>query len=257
MNRFLRAAIGLGSTLAALAGLASDAGAAASEARLNLVLSGAPTQVSGGGFNDVIARYNQVTLAPLGYNPLAKVQFGWEYGVELRYEMRPNFVVNAGLSQLKVLQRTEFLPALTQAVNLTSEVLTVPVHVGGDYYFQPYNQGDFRARAFVGGGVISYTYSRGTLAQVLSNADTTLIQNFGNAFRKSGTQDAPGYYVEGGVHMFFALRYSVLMAAYYRSGELGALRDERSSAPVVDDRGRPVTMDVSGVGLKLAVGIAL
>ena len=36
----------------------------------------------------------------------------------------------------------------------------MPVHVGGAYYLQPYNQGDFQARAYVGGGLVQYTYTR-------------------------------------------------------------------------------------------------
>ena len=43
----------------------------------------------------------------------------------------------------------------------------MPVHVGAAYYLQPYNQGDFQARMFFGGGLMQYTYSRASFGQTV------------------------------------------------------------------------------------------
>lgn len=254
MIRFRPGAV-LAAVLCAIVLHAGEARAAAEIHRLNLVISGMPTQVSGDGFNEAIQRYNDVVLAPIQYEPLSKVQFGWQFQGELRYFVRPNWSVNAGISQLRVLNRREFLPALNQGVNLTAELLTVPVHLGASYYMQPYNQGDFQARAYFGGGLLSYTHTRATIEQVLTNPDTTLTERFGAPFKLVGTQDGPGYYVDAGVHMFFALRYSVMLSAFYRSGDLLALVNEETGLPILGPDGKPLHVDVSGLGARLGIAI--
>ncbi len=236
---------------------AGQARAAAEIHRLNLVISGMPSSIQGDGFNDAIDRYNQTVLNPILYQPVDKVAFGWQFQSELRYFVRPNISVNAGLSQLRSINRREFLPALNQAVNVQAELITVPVHLGASYYMQPYNQGDFQARGYFGGGLVSYTHTRTSIQQVLTNPDTTLIERFGGSFKLSGTQDAPGYYVEGGVHMFFALRYSVLVSAFYRSGDVTNLIDESTGAILRDQKGNPLHVNVSGVGARLGLAIGL
>lgn len=255
MIRFRPGAVLAAALLCAVVLHAGQAWAAAEIHRLNLVISGMPSQVDGDGFNDAIQRYNDTVLGPVGYEPLDKLQFGWQFQSELRYFIRPNVSVNAGLSHLRVQSKREFLPGLTQAVNVRAELLTVPVHLGASYYMQPYNQGDFQARAFFGGGLLSYTHSRFTLEQVMTNPDTTLTERFGESFRITGTQDAPGYYVEGGVHMFFALRYSVLLSAFYRAGDISGVIDEDTGLPLLDADGKPLHVDVSGVGARLGVAI--
>ncbi len=234
---------------------AGQARAAAEIHRLSLAISGMPSSIQGDGFNDAITRYNETFLAPIAYEPVEKVGFGWQFQSELRYFVRPNVSVNAGVSQLRAINKREFLPALNQAVNVQAELITVPVHLGASYYLQPYNQGDFQARAFFGGGLISYTHTRTTIEQVLTNPDTTLTQRFGNSFKITGTQDAPGYYVDAGVHMFFALRYSVLVSAFYRSGDITNLRDENTGAILRDRNGDALHVDVSGIGARLGLGI--
>ena len=67
--------------------------------------------------------------------------------------------------------------------------------------------------------------------------------------------------------MFFAARYSMIVGAIYRSGELRDMRLNRvesngrvipvaSPGPVMkNSKGQPYRMDVGGVGVKMAVGI--
>lgn len=238
-----------------------DSHAAAEVHRLSLMLSGVPTSINGGDFNDAIDYYNATHLAPQQKELLPKVSFSWLFDGELRYFVRPNFAVTAGVSHLRAGHRNEYLPALTQSIDVRSDVITVPVHVGGSYYFSPYNQGDFQARAFLGGGYVQYTHTRASLTQTLTAADSLLTYTMTGSFKQAQTQDAPGYYVEGGAHMFFASRFSALLSLYYRSGELRdmVITENSSTASPLNPTQqflKPTDkLDVGGVGIKLAVGI--
>ncbi len=248
--------------LCAAAFTAVEAHAAAEVHRLSLMLAGVPTGVNGGDFNDAIDHFNQVSLNPRQYEEMPRVSFSWLFDSELRYFVRPNFAVSAGVGHLRAGHRLEFLPALSQSVDIRTEVITVPVHVGGAYYLQPYNQGDFQARAFVGGGLVQYTFTRAAAYQTVVSADSATNVDWRGTFRRSQTQDSPGYYLEGGAHMFFASRFSALLSVVYRSGQLrnmvvtedtytppGALPNAASPFPLTE------TLDVGGVGFKMAVGI--
>jgi len=85
-----------------------------------------------------------------------------------------------------------------------------------------------------------------------------LFQEISRDFKFTNTQDSPGYYTEAGVHMFFASRYSVLLSALYRSGQIERMVDERTGAVVFDpETGKPFSLDVSGIGLRMAAIIGL
>ena len=230
--------------------------AAAEVHRLNLALSAIPTQVKAGDFNDVVRYYNDTVLNPLGLDPLDKVSFSWLFDAELRYFVTRSLSINAGVGHLRARTAKEYLPALATSINVHADLITVPIHVGGAYYLQPYNQGDFQARMFFGGGLVQYTHSRMILEQVLSGADSATTANLGGTFKITGTQDAPGYYAEGGVHMFFAARYSIVLSAMYRSGEIRGMIEETQAFPLQNPlNGEPLMLDVSGIGLRLAANI--
>ena len=135
----------------------------------------------------------------------------------MRYFLRQSIAVSAGVGQLRKQTQREFLPAIQADVQVRAEIISVPVHVGADYYLQAYNQGDFQARAFMGGGFQSLVYSHARLQQVATVGDafTELILD--------GKRDSPGYYADVGVHMFFAARFSVLIAGVYRSAMIRQL----------------------------------
>lgn len=226
--------------------------------RLNLALSGVPTQVRAGDFNDGITFYNNTVLDPRGYEPIAKAGFSWLFDSELRYFLNRNLAVTVGVGQIRGKSVKEYLPALAQAINVRTEFVSVPVHVGAAWYLQPYNQGDFQARMFFGGGLVQYTHSRTQFSQQLAGADSTLNAQLGGSYKVSSTADAPGYYAEGGVHMFFSSRYSVVLSALYRSGVVTNLIDERTGAPVINPiTHQPASLDVGGLGLRMAAVIGL
>jgi hypothetical protein len=258
----LRRSVALAALLAALLAPV-QAFAAAEVHRLNLALSGLPTSIGAGDFNDSIDRFNTVTLSPLGYEPLAKVSFSWLFDADLRYFVTRNLAVTAGVGQLRAASKKEYLPAVGQSIDVRADLLTAPVHVGAAYYLQPYNQGDFQARMFVGGGLVSYTHSRSSLSMVLTGTDSvTTLGLTGNYKRYKvtsiSTQDAPGYYGEAGVQMFFASRYSILLSGVYRSGVVQDLVDEKTGAPVLNPiTGKPASLDVGGLGLRMAAVIGL
>ena len=234
--------------------------AAAEVHRFNLVLSGTPTQINAGDFNDGIEFYNQtvVTPPPRGYDPLPKVTFSWLFDSEFRYFLMHNLALSAGVGQLRAKSAKEYLPALSQSINVSATLITVPVHIGAAYYLQAYNQGDFQARAFVGAGLEHYTHSRTTFTQNLFGADSATTAQLGGSFKFTNSADATGYYAEGGVHMFFSSRYSVLLSLLYRSGEIQGLVDERTGRPVLDPKtGKPASLDVGGLGFRMGVVVGL
>jgi hypothetical protein len=245
--------LALGLAIAAIAP-ARDARAAANESRFNIVLSAMPSSVEGGDFNDAVDYLNGVLLAPRGNENLDKISFAFQYDIAARYMVRQNIAITAGIGQLRAQTKREFLPAIQQSVEIRGEILASPVQVGGAYYFQPYNQGDFRARGFLGGGFLSMINSRALFQ--LQETGTDSSTSYGGSFVTAAVRDAPGYYLEGGVHMFFASRYSVMLSGVYRSAKIEQMVDRETRLPVLDPTsGQPFTLDVSGLGLRAGVGI--
>jgi hypothetical protein len=258
--------------------LSPEAMAAAEVHRLNLVISAMPSQLDGGGMNDLLERYNQYPLEARGFEGLDKLGMGWMFDGELRYFVRPSFAVAAGVSHLKVLTSREFLPSIGASITVSGQVISVPVHLGAQYYLAPYTQGDFQARAFVGGGLMSLTATRALFSTYESGlprrtGDTLDVASLGGSNRLVARGDGPGYYAEVGAHLFFAARYSVIVGAVYRSMKIRDLANEGivvvpdpdrppSLVPLkkrlLDREGRPVripALDLSGVGVRMALGI--
>jgi hypothetical protein len=127
-------------------------------------------------------------------------------------------------------------------------VFAVPVSVGGAYYMAPYNQGDFQARAYMGGGFLSVVQSRLKFQQTSNNVPG--VPSATIAWKR----DSPGYYVEVGVHMFFASRFSVLLGGIYRSAKIEALLDRETHEPAYTPPPdvQPLSMDLSGIGARMA-----
>ena len=230
----------------ALGAVAREAGAAAEVHRLNLVISAIPTQVQATDFNRDLDQFNRIYLEPGGLEGIKKITFAWYYDVQLRYFVRQNVAVCAGAGQLRSATKREFLPAIDQDVQLRAEILSVPVQVGGAYYFQPYNQGDFQARAYLGGGLMSLVYNRERFG-----INTTFV---GGSFQRSGRGDSPGFYVETGAHMFFAARFSAMVGAIYRNAKIRDL-EGRVRSPAGIFRVPVPDLDTSGVGARMALAI--
>lgn len=256
---------------------APEAMAAAEVHHLNLVISAMPSQLDGGGMNDLIERYNQYPLGARGFEGISKLGMGWLFDTELRYFVRPSFALAAGVGYLKVETKRDFLPSIGTSINVRGEVISVPVHVGGQYYLAAYNQGDFQARAFVGGGLLSLASSRATFSTYESGlprrGDSLDVASLGGTNRIIATGESPGFYAEVGAHMFFAARYSVIVGAVYRSMKIRDLAND--GVIMVPDPNRPISvpplrtkllgkdgkpvgiheLDLSGVGVRMALGI--
>jgi hypothetical protein len=233
----------------ALAWRVPVATAAAEIHRYSLVLSTVPTQLRASEFNSLIDVINHNALEPRGLEPLDRINFSWMFDAELRYFVRQNLALSAGAGRIKKSSSQVYLPGIGLNITLSAHVTSVPLHAGAAYYFKPYNQGDFQARAYVGAGFMSVVYNRATLELTESGLVT------GQAFRTTGTNDGAGYYGEMGAHMFFASRYSVLLSGLYRSNQVRNLVEETTGAPLYDAQGRPLTLDVGGAGFRMAVGI--
>jgi len=253
LNRFRLAALAALASACVWLPSARPAQAAAEIHKLNLVLSAIPSQVAGGNFNDVIDIINRTQLEPRGNQGLDHIGFAWLFGAELRYFARPNFTLQAGFSQLRAETERTFLPGIGLQTTYRGEMLSVPIHVGGTYYFTPYNQGDFQARAYLGGGLQSLVYNKATF-QVLATVPDTLTGSTKVLDAKQVfTQDAPGWYGEFGVHMFFAARYSVILGGYYRSSFVRNMELDANGQHIPSG----LKLDMSGIGARMALGIGL
>jgi hypothetical protein len=283
MRRFALTRLRLGVLLAlavalGASSLAPKAMAAAEVHRLNLVLSGMPSQVTGGGINDLLRRYNEYPLESRGLQSLDEIGMGWLFDAELRYFVRPNFALAAGVGHLKVQSQRTYMPNIGASIDVLGQVITVPLHVGAQYYLAPYNQGDFQARAFVGGGLLSLVSTRGLFEthesglNDLYSADNDTLDDasLGGDNRVTAQGDGAGYYAEIGAHMFFAARYSVVVGAIYRSmkvtdltsvGTITVPHDAVVSPYLKEtlmkgDRPAGISeLDLSGVGVRMAVAI--
>jgi len=245
MSRLVRTA--LGSVLISLLLSAGQARAAAEVHRFNLVLSMIPTSIDGGDFNNNIDFINTTRLTPLGLEGLKKVSFAWLFDAQFQYMIRTNMAVTVGVGQLRAKTDREYLPALDQAVQLHGEVLSVPVQVGGLYYLAPFNQGDFQARVYLGGGVMSLVYNRALFQQEAQNVPSV------PSGTSIATHDGPGYYAELGGQMWFASHFSVMIGGIYRSAKIEHLVDAHTGAPVLNAQGKPYTLDFTGGGAKLGI----
>lgn len=242
---------------------AGEALAAADVHKFNLVLSANPRQITGGDFTDNLDWMNDNVLEPRGLSGFDRITYGWYYESRLSYFVRNNFALNVGLGQIRQTTKKEYLPALRQDIQLRFEVLSVPAHAGASYYFTPYNQGDFQARAYLGGGMLSNVDNKVTYQQFEANTDsaTTLHTPFvpgGGSTVLRVSRNSPGWYAEAGVHMFFASRFSVLLGGLYHSAKVRGLRVTDDGTPVNNlTDGKPASIDMSGVGVRLALAIGL
>ena len=109
------------------------------------------------------------------------------------------------------------------------------------------------ARYYVGAGLLSNIYSVVTFQQEQVTDEPGGILR-GGSFTLRSSRDSPGYYVQTGAHMFFAARYSVMLGVVLRSAELTRLVDTETGELVIVD-GMPLDVDLSGVGVKLALGL--
>lgn len=260
MNRIRLVAVLLALAAAAvgLMSRAPEALAAAEIHRLNLVLSAMPSQLDGGDFNSDLDFFNRSVLEVNGLESIDEIKMAWLFEGGFRYFVRPNVAMSVGVGQIKKQTRREYLPGLQQSIELTGEVLSVPVNAGVAYYLAPYNQGDFQARAFIGGGVTSLVYNKVRFQNVAAVTDTALYEDFPElrtSFKDVRTRDAAGWFAEFGVHMFFAARYSVMLSGVYRSARIDAFLDRDTGRPVKNHRGEPFALDMSGLGVRAAAAI--
>ena len=219
--------------------------------RLNVVLSGVPTQVRADDFNGLIEDINRRELIPRGLEPLGKIKLSWLFDGEVRYFARQNLAVTVGVGRLSTTKSQEYLPAISLSIVLSAKVTSVPIHAGAAYYFKPYNQGDFQARAFVGGGFVSLVHNQATLSAGGSGIPPA------QAFEITGTNDGPGYYAEGGAHLFFATRFSVVLSGMYRSCVVRNLVIQGLGVPLLGSNGKPISLDVGGAGVRMGLSIGL
>lgn len=236
--------------LLAAIGSAREARAAAEVHRFNVVFSANPTSIAAGEVNDHLGVFNRDVLSARGLKGMDNISFGWFYQIEARYFVTQNVAVSAGFGQLKSQSKREFLPAISEDIQLRLEMISVPIHVGGAFYLPPYNQGDFQARAYLGAGFMSLVHNRLTFQreEVGTDASTTL----GGSSVLVATADSPGYYGEFGVHMFFPSRFSVMVGALYRSGKVRDVvgnMDVAGGAVPLDI----VTLDTGGLGVRMGV----
>jgi hypothetical protein len=134
---------------------------------------------------------------------------------------------------------------------VAARILTVPENLGAAYYLNPKTSGDFTLRPFVGAGMIRLVETKAKVGGEAQLADTT----FGNFSRPFG--EGFGFYAEGGVHMMFPSKYSILLNAMYRKAKTNRVYEENTHQLLYNQDGTPYELDVSGFGIRLALQINL
>jgi len=242
---------------AAMIAWSPSAHASAQVNKFSLMLSANPTSLKPKEFNEKLIGGVNNRLQARGLEPMDEITFGWLYEAELRYFLRPNFALGFGVGQVRSVSKQEYLPRINAAIQFRAELLSVPVHLGGTYYLPPYNQGDFQARWYFGGGMTSLVYDRARFQAVETGTDST--STLGGTYKISAHGDSPGYYMESGVHMFFASRFSVMLGLMYRSALIrqmeGTLEVPSASGTTHVDLGPVLNLDTSGTGARFAVAI--
>ncbi|TMQ72996.1 MAG: hypothetical protein E6K80_01325 [Candidatus Eisenbacteria bacterium] len=239
--RSLRHLARLAMGIALLLVVASSAVAAPEIHRLNLILSSNPTQLTATDLNNFIDDYNRTKLATKGLEALGNISFAWYHQAEVRYFLRPNWAVGGGIGQIRAETRREFLPRISQEIVLRADVVSVPVHVGGTYYLAPFTQGDFQARAYLGGGFMSLTNNKIVFEELEFQTDSATTLG----------------------HMWFASRYSVMLGAIYRSAIVRGLREVDEivehngvkTVAVVPKEQPSLTLDTGGIGLRMGLAV--
>ena len=115
-----------------------------------------------------------------------------------------------------------------------------------------------------GGGFLSLVYNRAR-ARAARVRDRHRDDAVRQLHASRGAATAPGYYLEGGAHMFFAARYSVMLGVIYRSAQ-----DPRPAATSRRQHGRtsrrslgyrqtfrcagPRALDMGGLGVRMGIG---
>ena len=251
----------------AVAGRAPDASAAAEVHKLNLMLSASPSSLNAKDFNDDLDTYNRLVITPRGYDELKALSFGWYFQGEARYFIRPNIAISAGYGTLSAETKREYLPRISQAINIDAHLSTAVANFGASYYLAPFNQGDFQARAYLSGGLLSMIGSEFKFTKTETNTDsTTTLGGFETIYGANtqivGKQDGPGWYAEVGAHMFFASRFSVMLGVLYRDMKVSGVprqlteTDRRNGLTISEPfSGGPTSVDLSGMSARMAVCI--
>ncbi|MFI5370141.1 MAG: hypothetical protein ACHQ52_01195 [Candidatus Eisenbacteria bacterium] len=265
--RIRRAALWALVVVCAVAGRAPKASAAAEIHKLNFLISGNPSSLAAEQYNNLINNYNSAVLDPRGYEPLKGMHFAWFFQAQLRYFVRPNITVDGGYGNLQDDQKAEFLPRIKQSIDIDTYIKTNVWNVGGSYYLQPYNQGDFQARMYFSAGLLSLSNTEVNFSKTEDGTDSTstLGSAVGNTNRYDytykGKLEGPGWYLEGGAHLFFAVRYSVMLGVMYRNMSVSAVPvtltefDPSGVAHPQPSPTGPVEVDLSGVSARMGICI--
>src|SRR5580765_4261332 len=136
-SALIRRNTGAALALAAILGIPgtfSNAQAAAIVHRFNLELGAGFTSIAADNYNQQLD-YTNIFLTSRGLQGLDHITYSFMYDAGIRFFVRPSFAVRAGVSQLRNQTKREYLPAIHEDINIRSEVFSIPISVGGDYYF--------------------------------------------------------------------------------------------------------------------------
>lgn len=223
--------------------------------RLGLALSLMPTSLALGDINDEIDRLNSETGA-LGppFSPQAPIgNLSWDglWQAELKYFYNRKIAIVAGIGQIKRRSQLELQPVAEGSTIIRGYTRAVPIHLGADYYFEPRTSGDFTMRPFVGAGYMKIADTKTSFGYELLRPDS-LLRNFTDSYG-----NGHGFYVEGGIHMMFPSRYSILVNANYRNAKVKQMQFFEDGTVVLTPGGDLLETDLSGFGLRFAVQMKL
>ena len=223
--------------------------------RLGLALFVMPSSLKLGDFNEQIDILNQTTAnfgQPFGSQaPIEHITWDAIWGAELKYFYNRNIAIVGGIGQIKKESKLDLQPVADGQTLIRGYVRSVPIHLGADYYFEPRTSGDFTLRPFVGGGYVRVADTKTSTGYDLIRPDSTLTDF------TTGYGRGHGFFLEGGVHMMFPSRYSVLVNANYRNAHVKQMNDYDTGQVILNTDGELMETDLSGFGVRLALQIGL
>jgi outer membrane protein W len=218
--------------------------------RLGLAIYAMPTSLNLHDVNESIDRLNEITAQdPFELAPIDKITWGAMFGAEAKYFVNRNWSLVAGFGRISRQSILDLQPQATTSTTVKAKVRTVPRYLGVDYYWTGKTSGDFTMRPFVGGGYMDLVETKASFGAT-STSDAGQV---GESVTALG--EGNGAYVEGGIHMMFPSRYSVILNANYRHAKSNRLYDETTGELVLNEDGEPYSVDVSGFGIRFGIQI--
>ena len=228
--------------------------------RLGLALYVGVQTMSPDYINNAIDDVNEFTTPPPpdgpGLAPIDHISASPIFQFEGRFFISDKLVATLGYGTLGRTESLTLQPQTSQEIIVEGSVNAKTLNTGLDYYFTPHTSGDVTWRPFGGVGFMSVIEGEGRVGGSVMETvpDTTLDDRFERFFGQGA-----GFYVEAGIHLMIASRYSFIGNVFYRNLKMDNVwavdESGNSLGPLLNDDGSLAEIDLSGIGLRVGINI--